>query len=195
MALLAPSIKGLKVLLKICEDYCAEFDICLNAGKSYLLYFGKKASISCNVTLNGKILNWSQECKYLGVILKCGKTFGCSIYERVKKYYRCANAILRIEGQSTDVVMLRLLESHAVPILTYAIEIIHVVSPDERRQLRVAYNTIFRRIFNYRRSESVTALQHFLNRPTWEELVEKRRSSFVHRLVSCTQQSLACAFL
>ena len=150
---------------------------------------------SCDITLNGKVLNWSQECKYLGVVLRCGKTFGCSISERVKKFYRCANAILRIDGQSTDTVMLRLLESHAVPILTYAIEIIHVINADERRQLRVAYNTIFRRIFKYRRTESVTALQHFLSRPTWEELVEKRRSSFVQRLLSCTKQSLARAFL
>ena len=159
------------------------------------MYFGKKASISCEVTLNGKVLTWSDECKYLGVILKCGKIFGCSISEKVKKFYRCANAILRIDGRSTDIVMLHLLESHCVPILTYGIEIIHVINPDERRQLRVAYNSLFRRIFNYRRSESVTALQHFLSRPTWEELIDKRRSGFTQRLASCSHQSLARAFL
>ena len=182
-------------LLKICGDYCSEFDIGLNANKSQLMYFGKPAVVSCVVTLNGKALQWSSECKYLGVILKCGKIFGCSTVERVKKFYRCLNSILRIEGRSTDVVMLRVLETHCVPLLTYAIEVVHVINRDERRQLRVAYNSIFRKIFQYRRSESVTALQHFLNRPTWEELVEKRRSAFVRRLNSCNQMSLAQALL
>ena len=145
--------------------------------------------------MNDKIIQWTNECKYLGVTLKTGKSFGCSTAERVKKFYRCLNSILRIEGQSTDVVMLRLLETHCVPLLTYAIEIIHVANQDERRQLRVAYNSVFRKTFGYRRSESVTALQHFLNRPTWEELIAKKRSGFVQRLNSCGQCSLALALL
>ena len=79
-------------------------------------------------------------------------------------------------------VMLRLLESHCVPLLTYAIEVVHVSDRNERRQLRVAYNSLFRKLFNYRWSESVTALQAFLERPTWEQLVEKRQSSFFKRI-------------
>ena len=34
MAILAPSIRGLQSLLEICGEYCAEWDICLNAKKS-----------------------------------------------------------------------------------------------------------------------------------------------------------------
>ncbi len=74
--------------------------------------------------------------------------------------------------------MLRLLESHCLPILTYAIEIVQVNDEDVRRKLRVAYNAIFRKIFDYRNSESVTELQHFLQRPTWEELVDIRVKKF-----------------
>ena len=80
--------------------------------------------------------------------------------------------------------MLRLVETHCVPLLTFAIEVIHVANRDERRQLRVAYNSVFRKIFGYRWSESVTALQHFLNCPTWEELVERRRLGFLARIAS-----------
>ena len=195
MAIMAPSVKGIQTLLNICGEYCLEFDICLNATKSQLMYFGKETLISCPVTLNGAAIHWCSHCKYLGVVLKRGKSFGCSVEERVKKFYRCLNSILRIDGRSTDVVMLRLLETHCVPLLTYAIEIIHVSNQDERRQLRVAYNSIFRKIFGYRRSESVTALQHFLNRPTWEELIEKRRAGFVRKIRTCRHASLALALL
>ena len=116
-----------------------------------------------------------------------------SIKERVKKFYRCANSIFRIDGKSNDMVMLKLLESHCVPILTYAIEVTYV--SDERRQLRVAYNSLFRKLFNYRWSESVTALQAFLERPTWEQLVDKRRNSFYKRVREADQSLLSFQFL
>ena len=71
--------------------------------------------------------------------------------------------------------MLSLLESHCIPILTYGIEVIHVADSDAKRSLRVAYNSVFRKIFGFRNFESVRELQSFLVRPTWEELVEKKK--------------------
>ena len=114
-----------------------------------------------------------------------------SLNSHITKFYRCTNSIFRIDGVSNDMVVLRLIETHCVPILTYAIEIVHVLDRNERRQLRVAYNSVFRKIFNYRWSESVTALQGFLQRPTWEQLLEKRRSNFVNRLLTSNSDSLA----
>ena len=195
MAILSPSVKGLQSLLKICEEYCLRWDICLNANKSRSLYFGKKTSIPYTVLLNNNKVEWAEEWKYLGVTLKSGKTFGCSVTDRVRKFYRCANAILRIDGYSNEMVMLHLLETHCVPILSYAIEVIKVCDRDERRQLRVAYNSIFRKLFDYRRSESVTRLQSFLNRPTWEELIERRRNSFVNRIRASGIASLSLTCL
>ena len=190
MAILAPSIRGLCALLRICEDYCLEWDICLNAKKSKNLYFGQRVNIHVNVELNGKVVDWVDEWVYLGVSLKSAKTFDCSIKEKIKKFFRCTNAIFRIEDRSNDTVMLRLLESHCVPLLTYAIEVIQVKNRDESRQLRVAYNSLFRKLFGYRWSESVTSLQSFLGRPTWEQLVEKRRSNFVNRIRSMDPSTL-----
>ena len=127
--------------------------------------------------------------------LESGKQFNCSICDRVKKFYRCANAILRIDGRSNDITMLRLLESHCVPMLTYAVEVIYVSNQNERRNLRVAYNSLFRRIFGYRYCDSERELQHFLERPTWEELVEKVRTSFLTRARECSANSLIRSFL
>ena len=147
------------------------------------------------MTLNGAEIQWEEEWSYLGVTLKSGLTFGCTVRERIKKFYRCANAILRIDGKSDDLIMQKLLETHCVSLLTYAVEIVHVANRDDRRQLRVAYNSVFRRIFAYRWSESVTGLQHFLGRPTWEELVEKRKNSFTKNIRQCHVDSLTRALL
>ena len=136
--------------------------------------------------LNGRRIDWADEWVYLGVTLRSNNIFDCNVSDRIKKYYRCVNSILRIDGHSNDMVMLQLLETHCVPVLTYAVEIIHVANRDERRQLRVAYNSIYRKIVGYRRYQSVSALQTFLGKPTWEQLVEKRQEKFFSRICANT---------
>ena len=91
--------------------------------------------------------------------------------------------------------MLHLVETHCVPILTFTIEMIHVSNRNECRQLRVAYNSLFRKIFQHRWTESVSALQAFLERPTWEQLTVKRRKNFVQRIKESDLLSLAYQFL
>ena len=91
-------------------------------------------------------------------------------------------------------VMLRLLEAHCLPILSYAVEIIHVIDRDDRRQMRVAYNAIYRKLFGYSYRESVTLLQHTLGRHTWEEFVERTKASFLQRCKQCPPDSLVNAF-
>ena len=177
------------------KEYCIEWDIGLNAKKSRNLYFGKRTNISHDILLNRRIVEWADEWVYLGVTLKSGKMFSCSVSDRIKKFYRCSNAIFRIDGRSNDTVMLRLIESHCIPLLTYACEIIHIANQHERRQLRVAYNSVFRKIFGYRWSQSVSALQSFLGRKTWEQILEKRRDSFYARIRRGNSNCLSYALL
>ena len=127
-------------------------------------------------------------------MLKSGSSFNCSVKDRIKSFYRSLNGILRVEGRSDDLILLRLIEAHCLPILTYGIEIIHVANRDERRSLRVAYNAIYRRIFKYRMFESVSNLQRMLGRHTWEELTEIRCQSFLHRARLCPAASLVRSF-
>ena len=158
------------------------------------MYFGKKIEIKSKTIIDGSAVDWVTQWKYLGVMLQSGPRFGCSVVEKVKSFYRASNAILRIEGRSNDMVLLRLLEAHCIPVLTYAIELIDVADRDERRSLRVAYNSVFRKIFGYRYYESVTNLQHELGRPTWEELIQKRSDGFTRRARLCDPDTLVRAF-
>ena len=146
--------------------------------------YGKSCQLP-ELILDGKRIEWVKSWSYLGVTLCSHKEFNCSIDDKVKSFYRSANAILRIDGRSDEIVMLQLLESQCISILSYAMEVIHVADRDECRRLRVAYNSIFRKLFGYRDWESVTELQHALQRPTWEELIEKRKAKFMTSVAKC----------
>ena len=189
MALLAPSIKGLRLLLDTCSRFCEDWDICLNEKKSKLLYFGKKCDNLFSPVLNGKPLQWVESWDYLGINVVSGKRYGCSVSDRIQKFYRCANGIFRVEGKSDDETMLRLVESHCVPILTYGMEVANFSDHKEKSRIRAAYNSLFRKIFGYRRFESVTDLQLSLGRPTWEMLLEQRKNGFYRRLSLCGADS------
>ena len=195
MAIMSPSIRGLQRLLDICDNYCREWDICLNSKKTKCMFFGKKTVPSHKLVLQGSPIEWAENWDYLGVNLKSGKRFGCSVAERLKKFYKCLNSILRIDGRSNDMIMLRLLETHCVPLLTYGIEVVHIADSREKSKIRAAYNSIFRKLFDYRTYQSVTQLQAFLNRPTWEQLVEKRKRSFSLRTRQNSSDSLLSEFV
>ena len=110
------------------------------------MVFGKKYDLP-ELILDGKSIEWVESWTYLGVALLSHKQFNCSIDEKIKSFYRCANAILRIDGRSGEIVKLQLLESQCISILSYAMQVIHVIDRDERRRLRVAYNSL-RRVFS-----------------------------------------------
>ena len=124
---------------------------------------------------------WESTCVYLGITLRSAKVFNCCAKKTLRKFYCSLNSIIRIEGRSDDMVMFRLLETHCLPILTYAVETLVIANRDKKRQLRVAYNAIYRKMFGYSYRESVTLLQHSLGRMTWEELLEKRKCNFLTR--------------
>ena len=193
MAVLSPSVKGLQHILNLCHSYCVEWEILLNAGKSKNMMFGKGVAPVHQVNVNNLNIPWVQQWKYLGVVLQSGPKFGCCVKDKLASFYRSLNGILRIEGHSDELVKLRLLEAHCLPILTYGVEVIHVVDRNDRRQLRVAYNSIFRNIFHYAYNESVTMLQHALERCTWEELTEKRQSAFLKNCLKCSDSPLILA--
>ena len=153
-----------------------------------------KRDVNFQPHLNGVPIEWVEEWKYLGITLRSGKRYGCSVTDRVKSFYRALNSILRIDGRSNDMILLQLIETHCLSILSYAIEVVEIANRDEKRSMRVAYNSIYRKLFGYRTFESVTNLQHSLQRPTWEELVEKRRSGFHSRVRACSDDELVKMF-
>ena len=136
---------------------------------------------------------YSERIYYLGVTLVHDTSFNCCINDTFGIFYRDANTILRVDGKSDDLVMLRLLETHCLSILSYAIEVVHIADRRQKNKMRVTYNSMFRKVFNYSWRESVTDLQHALGRLTWEELIAKRKDNFFERFRYLPSDSLVRA--
>ena len=140
--------------------------------------------------MNSAPIEWVEKWKYLGVTLVHGRRFGCCVEDTLSKFYRALNSILRVNGNSDDIVMLRLIEAHCVSLLSYAVEVGHVADKKQSSKKRVAYNSIFRKLLGYSYRESVTDLQNMLGRPAWEKLVTKHSNNFTKQLTNLPADSL-----
>ena len=73
MALMSPSLRGLQCLLLACEQYCKDWDICLNPKKSRNLYFRACQNSLCKLKLNRIEIEWAEKWTYLGKLGFCIK--------------------------------------------------------------------------------------------------------------------------
>ena len=62
--LLSPSVNGLSKLIRICEQFAADYRVEFNPKKTVGIQFGKHKQ--CNITINGSQIEWQRSVKDLG---------------------------------------------------------------------------------------------------------------------------------
>ena len=147
------------------------------------MYFGRKFdSFSCApILLNGKQLDFVTEWKYLGVTLKSGKQFTCSVIKPRGAFYRSVNSILNALNGPSDHVQMKLLYSICVPIITYASDVVEYHGSD-LESLHVAANDAVRKIFTYNRWESIKKLRESFGYMSITQIFAKRKAYFESQL-------------
>ena len=84
--LITPSICTLEKLLRICERELNLLDMVINVRKSCCVRIGPRNSTCCcsiNI-VNGPVIPWTDELRYLGVFIMPSRIFKCSLIH-VKK--------------------------------------------------------------------------------------------------------------
>src|SRR3989442_3645650 len=82
-----------------------------------------------------------------------GKSFQIDLANTRRKFFVSVNRILSKCNLTSDMVKLRLLESHCLPILLYAVESLNLPK-SQISELNSWRNSIYRKIFNYHKWES-----------------------------------------
>ena len=124
LILLSPSVYELKIMLSICEKELENLDLCFNTDKSCCMRFGKQFYLKCgNLSTSKGDLKWVEQ--YLGLTFTSGKRISVSLTEFKSKFYYSFNEIYSKIGNIVNIyVIINLLETIAVPMLTYALEAI-----------------------------------------------------------------------
>jgi len=178
--LMSTSVQTLQSMLDLCHNYGAIHNVIFNYKKSCCLQIGHKRSINTYIgtmLLNDVPIDWVNNFKYLGVAFIAGNTLSvdCSYIKR--KFYAACNAVLVKCKYANDIVQLHLVKSFCLPLLTYCIGALDL--PHYKvKELGVCWNSCFRKIFHYKKWESVTMLQYFCNELSFEYIVDLYKWNF-----------------
>jgi Reverse transcriptase (RNA-dependent DNA polymerase) len=124
LVLVSSSVHGMQSMVNVCCNELMGLDLSINFDKSVVLRIGKGCNKICgNIQAMGSKIKWVTEAKYLGIYIRSGQKFVCNFDKQKAKFYRSANSIFAKLGnlQNTPVT-LHLVQSIALPTLTYALE-------------------------------------------------------------------------
>ena len=183
LLLLSPSIAGLQSMLDICSQYGTMHDITFNASKTAILSVGQKLSQKPLLFIASQPITWVDRCKYLGVTFIARSSLVVDVLPVQRKFYAAVNSIFSRSSGIDEMVKVHLVQSFCLPLLTYGFGALELNS-NAIRVLGVCWNDAFRKVFNYRRWESVKMLQHFCGCLDFVHMYDLARLRFLNGIVN-----------
>ena len=182
LLLLSASMIDLQTMRDKCGLVGSQRGIAFNSTKSKSIIIGPNVlSKSVNLNINGAPLQWVDKLKYLGIYLCSGSSFIVDLTETRRKFFACLNSIISKCRYSSELVNLKLVESHCLPILSYAMESLNV-NISQLKEINSWWNAVYRKLFNYNKWESVKEVICLLERLDFIHIVTLKRLNFVRAM-------------
>ena len=183
LMLLSASVSRLQQLLDFCtltaKDLCLQF----NDKKSHCIVVGPKYQCKLpSLSLSGKLLKWVDSIKYLGITFTSSKVFSVDLNHVRHKFFGCTNSILTHSSGVSELIKLHLMESYCYPVLSYALECFNLPS-SSLNHLNVYWNSVYRKIFDFRSWESVKELICRMERMNFKHLYYQKKLCFLHKML------------
>ena len=182
--LLSQSVSCMQEMLDICSNVANVLDLRFNGKKSVIMRIGKRCNFSCsNLLLDGVVLPFVDELKYLGVNIRKGCNFSRSMCSAKIKFYRSFNAIYSKISSASEEVLVHLFKSFCLPVITYACEALFPVSSD-LKALDKLVSSAFNKIFHSFDCDIISSAKACFDLSSIEVLLCRRHKSFLTRYYS-----------
>ena len=147
--------------LQAFSEYCTEWKLTINVGKTKIIIFGSLGIPNLNFTIGGEKVEIVKSYKYLGVLLSQNGSF-LSARKHVVQQAKKAMYLLFTRINNLDIpldLQLKLFDNTVVPILTYGSEVWGYENLD---RIETVHNDFLRKIT---RSKKSTPLYMLLGEP------------------------------
>jgi hypothetical protein len=195
MLLLAPTISGLQSLVRTCENYLIDVDMCVNVKKSICIRFGRRYNFPCTelTSVFGGVIQWVESCRYLGVFFKSGFTFKCNFENAKSSFFRAFNALYSKVGRlASEEVVLSLIRAKCLPILLYATEACPLLSRN-RQSFEFTVTRLFMKLFHTASPVVVKCCQQAFNFLPIQSQLDIRTAKFLQKFI-VSKNSLCSIF-
>src|SRR5688572_24224894 len=182
LIILSASILDLQSMLEICDSVGSDLGIKFNPLKSKCISIGHQdINDLAKVNIGSIQLPWVDKIDYLGITILYSKSFQVDLAPIRRKFFASTNFILSKCSKTSDMVKLFILESHCLPVLLYASESLNL-PPHQIIEINSWWNSVFRKIFNYNKWESVRALISYAGRLDVHHIINLRSLNFIIKM-------------
>ena len=181
--LLAPSPAALQQLLRICSEFAISNSVVFNESKTKLMCYRSRFQSSLqipDITLNGLTLTVVHEYKYLGILLQSNQSDESDMKRHVKGIYTRGNMLVSRFKNCSANVKKHLFQAYCSN--AYGSQLWSNYKKSVYQKVKVAYNDVYRKLFNIQRGESISAIFVLNQVDTFCILRRKLMYSFKSRL-------------
>jgi len=137
--------------------------VTFNHNKSVCMIIGpNRNKLSADMFLGSLKLEWVTSFKYLGIVFNSACKISIDTSYIRKKFYASCNGILAYCKSADEFIRFSLVKLFYMPLLCYCLGALGLLS-QQVKTLAVCWNNCFRRIFGFKRFESVKCLQFYCN--------------------------------
>jgi len=177
IVLLSSTWYGLQKLSNICYSYGKTWDIRFNPLKSQVITFGGRPPQSAMITMGDSTVPLVNRVKYLGCYFT-SPSAEADLSVPLGKFYGSFNNIMNVLGYNrNEPLAVHLAKTYCLPTILYGCET-WFVSAGTLKSMSVAWNNVFRKVFNTCWRESPRSLQLYCNCLPIAFLVDQRRLLF-----------------
>ncbi len=195
IALLAPSVSALRMMLRTCEEFAVRHGLSFNPSKTQLIRFGKQPSSSCSavVYLCGSQLSFVNTVVHLGHLLEYNLSDSADILAKTRDFTRKANLMLYTFSAADPFVKTRLLQSfclslHGCPHWSLSCTALSSLEVD------LAFNNVLRRIWGLPRNCHTWILHLTAHLPSIFNVVSSRSSTLLNCALKCPSSVVRSVF-
>lgn len=162
LLLLSVSVCELQNMINICKSELDWLDMSLNIKKCSCIRVGKRFNVlPKNLTIDGNCIKWSNEVKYLGIVIVAASVFRINFHDVKVKFFQSLNSVLGKLGSAPQVnLTLSLVSSFCNPVLLYGIEALHLKKADVVT-LTFPYNSVYTKLFSTFDKSVITLCQFY----------------------------------
>ena len=171
LAILSPTIKGLQVMLNVCETFGKEFGVTYNPSKSVALHITKQRRCLPNVLIAGQVIKWVNVTKHLGNYISDDMREIEEIAHKRGDLIGRTNYVLATFREADPVVKQELFNSQCSHL--YGTEAWQL-NDSEVHRFTTTWNQGVRRVFSLPRCTHTKYLQAFVNRQHVMDQIYKR---------------------
>ena len=192
--ILAPSAQGLQDLLTICQSYAKSHNIIFNVRKTKCMCVKPKFLADLcvpAVLINGKKVDFISEQKYLGYYVTDNMTDDKDINRQIRQIYTKGNSIVNKFKACTEDVKAELFRIYCMNM--YCCTLWANYSKAALKRLKVAYKTVFRKMFNISTKSGSTTMFMLRQACNPLDVILRKSINSLRNRVMTSENNIICA--